>query len=179
VRYELIDVDAQFDLARFGKISPFGRVPVMEVDGTAITESMAMVEFLEEFAPEPPLNYSGAVERAKVREICEAVNSSIHPVQNSSVVSYFLPGLAKAQMRPVRAIWIANNLVKLQPRLWRTSFFAVGDRFTLADIFVAVMYRKGVALGMLPEDHPPFEAHCTFLLSQPEIRDSSPLLPYG
>lgn len=175
VPYELVDLDAGVDKRHFAAISPFGRVPVMELDGVALTESMAMVELLEECAPAVPLNYAEPLARAKVREVCEAVNSSIHPVQNSSVVRYFRPDLDKDRMKPIRAHWIETNLTRLQPRLWQASQFAVGDRFTLADIFLAVIYRKGVALGMAPSACARFEEHWFYLLSQPAIRGSCPL----
>jgi glutathione S-transferase len=175
VQYELVDLGNPSDRRRFDEISPFGRIPVMEIGGVPLSESMAMVEFLEDYAPAIPLNYAEVVSRARVREVCEAVNSSIHPVQNSSVIKQFRPEWSKQDMKPFRAGWIGPNLEKLRPRLWRTSRFAVGDRFTLADIFVAVIYRKGVDLGMTPDAYPHFEDHWRFLLSHPDIRGSCPV----
>jgi glutathione S-transferase len=174
-QYELVDLAEPFDAQHFARISPFGRVPVMEVAGTPLTESMAMVELIEELVPAPPLTYADALGRAQVREVCEAVNSSIHPVQNSSVIRYLWPGLAKEEIRPIRAEWIASNLAKLAPRLWQASAFAVGDRFTLADIFVGAIYRKGIELGMAPSALSQLEDHWLFLLSHPAIRDSCPI----
>jgi glutathione S-transferase len=147
----------------------------MELDGTALTESMAMVELLEEIAPSPPLNYSTPLARAQVREACEAVNSSIHPVQNSSVVRHFRPDLSKNEMRPIRANWIASNLDKLKVRLWQSSSFAVGQQFTFADIFVAAIFRKGLELGIQRGALSSFETHWSFLMSHPTIRASCPL----
>lgn len=166
--------NANHDAARFAALSPFGRVPLMEIDGQPLSESMAMLEWLEEVAPTPALTYTSAFARARVREACEAVNASIHPVQNSSVVAYFQPDWSKAQMRPVRAHWIGSNLAKLQSRLWQESGFAVGGQFTMADILLAVMYRKGVALGMLPDAYPAYEAHWQLLMAQEAIRASCP-----
>lgn len=80
--HALVDIYSQHDEIHFKGISPFGRVPVMEVDGTPLTESMAMLELLEETTPTRPLNYTTPLLRAQVREVSEAVNSSIHPVQN-------------------------------------------------------------------------------------------------
>jgi glutathione S-transferase len=179
VQYALLDPDSPSERRRFDEISPFGRVPVMEIGGVPLSESMAMVEFLEDYVPAVPLNYADTVARARVREACEAVNSSIHPVQNSAVIHHFRPDWSKQDMKPFRADWIGTNLQKLRPRLWRTSRFAVGDRFTLADIFVAVIYRKGVALGMAPDAFPHFEDHWRFLLSQPDIRGSCPATLLG
>lgn len=175
VPYELVDLDQSYDEAHFLGISPFGRVPVMELDGTPLTESMAMVELLEEISPSPPLNYADSLARSRVREVCEAVNSSIHPVQNSSVIEHFRPDWSKDQMRIVRASWIGSNLERLQARLWLHSGFAVGSAFTLADIFVAAIFRKGVELGIEPPSLPAFANHWSFLMSQTAVRASCPL----
>lgn len=77
-------------------------------------------------------------------------------------------------MRPVRARWIATNLAKLAPRLWQDSGFVVGTQFTMADIFVAVIYRKGVALGIAADALPRFEAHWQFLLGHEAIKACCP-----
>lgn len=175
VQYELVDLDGPHHEQQLSAMSPFRRVPVMEIDGTALTESMAMIELLEEVAPSPPLNYATSLIRAQVREVCEAVNSSIHPVQNSSVVSHFRPELSKEEMRPIRADWIASNLLKLQTRLWKASGFAIGNQFTFADIFVAAIFRKGRELGIQTETLGAFEMHWEFLMSYPVIRTSCPL----
>lgn len=175
VDYALVDIDKQYDEVHFKSISPFGRVPVMEVDGTPLTESMAMLELLEETTPSHLLNYTTPFLRAQVREVSEAVNSSIHPVQNSSVIRYFQPGWTKDDMRPMRANWIAANLAKLQPRLWLGSKFAVGQHFTFADILVAVIFNKGIALGVDPGTLTRFEEHWTHLMRDDEIRLSCPL----
>lgn len=110
-----------------------------------------------------------------MREICEAVNSSIHPVQNSGVIRHFRPEWSKNDMRPVRAGWIATNLEKLAPLLWRESRFAVGDRFTLADILVAVIFDKGRALGIAAGRLAHFERHWVHLMSDAAIRASCPM----
>lgn len=172
VSYELIDLDRPFDAVRFAAASPFGRSPVMEVDGRPLSESMAMLELIEELHPEPPLTCADPWLRARVREVCEAINSSIHPVQNSSVVGRLRPDWDKAAMRPFRREWIAENLNALAPKLWRESGYAVGERFSLADILVAVMARKARALG--GDALPAFEHHWQHLMAQPAVASSCP-----
>lgn len=176
VPFDLVNLSGAHDENHLRSISPFGRVPILEINGTALSESMAMVELLEEIYLSRPLNYTEPLARAHVREICEAVNSSIHPVQNSSVVKHFLPSLSKNEMQFMRANWIANNLEKLQTRLWQGSNFAVGEQFTLADIFIASIFRKGVTIGIQKGALELFESHWTFLMSHPEIRRCCPLL---
>jgi glutathione S-transferase len=67
VAYELISIDADTSQSALDGIGPFGRVPVMELNGAPLTASMAMVELLEELAPATPLNHSTPFARAQVR----------------------------------------------------------------------------------------------------------------
>jgi maleylacetoacetate isomerase len=173
--YVLVDPGDVLEAARFLAMSPFGRVPVLEIDGVPLTESMAIVELLEELSPLPPLNYEDPFARARVREICEAVNASIHPVQTSSAIHYLRPEWSRDEMRPRRAEWIATHLSKLEPRLWLESSYATGPAFTLADIFVAAIFQKGVSLGVAPSALPRFASHWSFLMSTPAIADSCPM----
>ncbi|MFZ6743872.1 glutathione S-transferase family protein [Undibacterium sp. JH2W] len=175
VDYERIDVGLGDVGDQVRLLNPFARVPVMEVDGVALSESMAMAEFIEEIAPSPALQYQAAFARAQVREICEAVNSSIHPQQNGSTVRFFHPDWSREQMRPLRAKWLLMNLQKLQSRLWLGSQFAVGTQFTQADIFVAIIYRKAVDLGVAVTDLPDYEHYWKFLMSHESIRRSCPV----
>lgn len=174
IPYELVDVECSADVSEFKAHSPFGRVPLLIVDGQPLSESMAISEFIEEVAPSPPMLGSSSLERAHVREICEAINASIHPVQNSSVVRYFQPTWTKDEMRPVRAEWVAQGLARLQSRLWKSSAYVVGERFSLADIFVAIMYKKAIALGARPSVLSLFASHWSHLMAQPAIRNSCP-----
>ncbi|MFZ6720685.1 glutathione S-transferase family protein [Undibacterium sp. Ji49W] len=175
VPYERIDVGLTQVGEHVTQHSPFARVPLMEIDGTPLSESMAMAEFIEELVPNPPLQYTETFARAQVREICEAVNSSIHPQQNGSTVRYFHPEWSREQMKPARANWLNINLQKLQSRLWRSSQFAVGTDFTQADIFVSIIYRKAVDLGVPITDLPQYEKHWQFLMSHEAIRASCPV----
>jgi len=155
VSYALVDLDQPHDAAHFASISPFGRIPVIEIEGIALTESMAIVELLEELHPSPPLNASDPTTRARVREVYETVNSSIHPVQNGGVVRHFRPELSGPEVRQVRADWIASNLLKVESWLWLNTGFAIGSSFSLPDIFVAAIFQKGLSLGINP---PNFQA---------------------
>ncbi len=176
VPFQSIDIDATDNTAAFKAISPFGRVPVLVVDQQSLTESMAIAEYLEEIQPDPSLMPKHPFERAQVREICEGINSSIHPVQNSSVLRAIQPSWSREAVRQFRSNWIDTNLEKLRPLLWRSSSFAVGSQFTIADIFVAVMHCKGLSLGANVTESSPYEAHWEYLMSQPAIAASCPAI---
>jgi glutathione S-transferase len=158
----------------YGKINPLMRVPSLIVDREPVSESMAMIELLEEICPKPAVLPYLWWDRAKVREICEIINATIHPVQSSKVAGFFIPGISKSDMKPYRANWIGKNLKLLEPLLFRKSQFAYGDTFSAADIFVAPIFRKGLELGLTASDYPAYLNHLKHCFSFEEIRLSCP-----
>ena len=136
---------------------------------------MVMVGFLEENFKTNPLLPKDPLQKAEIRQICEIVNSTIHPMQNSKVVGFFKPGLDKQAKTEIRARWIGKNLNTLSSYLWKQSRFVAGTQFSLADIFVAVIYIKGISLGLNRIDYPEFESHWSFLLSDPSISNCCPI----
>ncbi len=158
----------------YRKINPLLRVPSLIVDAKPLSESVAMIEFLDEAYPKPSVFPKSLWDRAKVREICEIVNATIHPVQNSKAAGFFIPGISKTEIRPYRARWIGENLKLLEPLLFQTSSFTYGETFTASDVFVAPMFRKGLELGMDATELPKFVAHMQHCFSIDEIRQACP-----
>ncbi|WCE32413.1 glutathione S-transferase family protein [Vibrio sp. SCSIO 43137] len=148
--YERVEVDDLQPGSHFRSINPFGYVPAISLDGYLIAESMAIAECVEELYPLPVLFGDNWQQRALTREICEYVNSTIHAPQNRSVLSALRPELADTAKRVLRGEWISAKLEILKPKLWKESNFAVGNRFSLADIFVATIYKKAIQHGAAP-----------------------------
>ncbi|WP_135467565.1 maleylacetoacetate isomerase [Crenalkalicoccus roseus] len=74
--------------AAYLRLNPQGLVPALELDdGTVLTQSLAIVEYLEETHPEPPLLPREAVARARVRAFAQAIAAEIHAVQNLKVLN--------------------------------------------------------------------------------------------
>ncbi|HMK72620.1 MAG TPA: maleylacetoacetate isomerase [Myxococcaceae bacterium] len=115
-------------------------VPLLEVeDGGQVrrlAQSMAILEYLDERWPDPPLLPADRFIRAQVRQAAEIVNSGIQPYQNSSVQRYVkheLHGDEKAWTRR----FLAHGLTALEVLLRTTSGkYAVGDQVTLADLYL-------------------------------------------
>lgn len=79
--------------ADFLELNPQGLVPAMILDdGTVLTQSLAMIEYLDEVHPEPALLPKDPVRRAKVRAFAEAIACDIHPVQNLKVLQALRAG---------------------------------------------------------------------------------------
>jgi maleylacetoacetate isomerase len=119
--------------------NPMQQVPVLELEvgGVVqrITQSLAIVEYLDEAFPAPPLMPAHALERARVRELAEVVNSGIQPLHNSGVLAHLAHAATDADQQAWGRHFIARGLAALEAlAAARAGSFLVGDAVTLADI---------------------------------------------
>lgn len=119
--------------------NPQGLVPMVEADGLTLTQSLAILEWLEEEHPEPPLLPPDAAGRARVRSLALIVAADIHPIQNLRVLRYLTRNLGHTQEEvfAFAAHWVREGLTALESRLEReaeTGRFCHGDQPGLADV---------------------------------------------
>ena len=69
------------------KLNPQGLVPALDVDGKVLTQSLAICEYLDEMAPEPPLLPGDALARARIRAFAQVIACDIHPIQNLKILN--------------------------------------------------------------------------------------------
>lgn len=174
--FQKIDVASLKADGTYAQINPFGYVPTLKVDQDYIAESVAIIEFLEELYPHPSLLPGSALQRAQIREVCEFVNATIHPAQNRSILNFLRPDLEPTSMQALRANWLHKSLSQLQSRLWKNSAFAVGSLFSQADIFVALMYRRALSQGVVPESLPDYGPYLDCIFKDPLIKNSAPFV---
>ena len=79
-------LEAEHAKAEFKSLNPQGLVPALVADGQVLTQSTAILEWLEDAYPERPLLPSDPIEKAKVRAFCAAIGCDIHPIQNLRVM---------------------------------------------------------------------------------------------
>ena len=108
---------------------------------TVVTQSLAIIEYLEETQPEPPLLPRDAADRAYVRSIALAIACDIHPLNNLRVLRYLVKtlGVSEDQKNAWYRHWVEQGLASLEARLvaeGRTGRFALGDVVTLADVVI-------------------------------------------
>jgi maleylpyruvate isomerase len=128
--------------ASFDIVNPLRQVPVLEIDAGSdrsprqLTQSMAIIEYLEEVFPSPALLPADRWLRARVRQLAEVVNSGIQPLQNLAVqrhVSEALSGDGAAFSRH----FVALGLRMLERMAGETAGrFLVGDAVSLADVYL-------------------------------------------
>lgn len=129
------DPDSPEHLAR----NPMGYVPALEIidGGTTycLTESMAIIEWLEEKFPRSPLFPGDAFQRARIRQLCETINSGTQPLQNLNVLQHFSSD--PEEQKKWAQYWIRKGLHAYE-QLARggAGRFSVGDTLTAADLFL-------------------------------------------
>lgn len=135
-------------------------VPMLETDaGERLTQSLAILEYLEETHPNPPLLPADAADRARVRALALSVACEIHPLNNLRVLKYLVKdmGLSEEQKNQWYAHWVRQGLEAFDKALAAgpQGRFCHGDQVTLADcVLVPQIFnaqRFAVPLDGLPQ----------------------------
>jgi maleylacetoacetate isomerase len=138
--YEQVPIDLRAGAQRapeFLAINPQGLVPVLEDEGVRLTQSLPILNYLEERYPEPALLPKDAAGRATSRAIAVAIACEIHPLNNLRVLQYLERelGLGEAQRLAWYSHWMAEGLGAIEAMLVRSGgTFCVGDAPSLADV---------------------------------------------
>ena len=121
------------------KLNPEGLVPMLVTDGLALSQSLAIIEYLDETHPAPSFLPKTPAARARVRSLAQVVACDIHPINNARVLKYLTDelGIGEAQLADWYRHWIDLGLDSLEARLGRereTAKFCHGGTPGLADI---------------------------------------------
>jgi maleylacetoacetate isomerase/maleylpyruvate isomerase len=121
----------------YGAVNPQALLPTLEDGGRLLTQSLAILEYLEETHPAPPLLPKDPFERARVRSLAMLVACEIHPVNNLRVLQHLKRALGQSeeQVNAWYRHWIGDGLAKLEADLARpgTGTYCHGNLPTLAD----------------------------------------------
>jgi len=123
----------------YREVNPQGLVPALDDSGSVLIQSLAIIEYLDETYPDPPLLPASAVDRARVRALADIVACDIHPIDNLRVLRYLRRPLGHddAAIAAWFNHWIAEGFAALEGLLGadpRTGAFCHGDTPGLADI---------------------------------------------
>ena len=139
--YEMVAIHLTKDggrqhTAEFRAVNPQARVPALELSsGEVLTQSLAIIEYLDEIHPEPPLLPTDALERAKSRAIAQMIACDIHPLNNLIALQYLKRQLKHEQgdIDTWYHHWITEGFAALESKL-ASGPYACGAQVTIADI---------------------------------------------
>ena len=120
----------------FRAVNPQGRLPALALDnGDILTQSLAIVEYLDETHPKPPLLPADPVERAKVRALADLIACDIHPLNNLIALQYLRRELKHEQgaIDTWYHHWIVQGFAALEAML-KPGPYSFGREVTLADV---------------------------------------------
>lgn len=144
---------------KFHKLNPQQRVPVLVDGGVPVTQSIAILEYLEEIHPNPPLLPGDTVDRAWVRSLALMIACDIHPLNNVGVLKLLESEFGADEVKKRKWIhhWVGQGFKALEEILAkdpRVKSYCFGDKVTIADIcLVPQVYnavRFGVDMGAYP-----------------------------
>jgi maleylpyruvate isomerase len=145
--------------ANYVKMNPSGLVPTFQDDYITLTQSMAILEYLEDEYPEVPLLPKDAAGRARVRELAQIVACDIHPVNNLRVLRYLVNdlGLSEEVKTQWYRHWLLGGLDVLEKHLARDPSagpLCHGYLPTIADCFLVPQVfnaqRQGADIAAYP-----------------------------
>ena len=155
----------------YREINAQGLVPALADDRGVFSQSLAIIEYLDERYPEPPLLPRAAEARARVRGIALSIACDIHPLDNLRVLQYLTGtlGVSEQARDDWYRHWIDRGLSALETQLVRepdTGAFCHGDAPTLADVVLVPQLANARRLPMPLEAFPRLlriEAACNAL----------------
>lgn len=124
-------------LAAYAEVSADRLVPALETDGQILSQSMAIIEYLDETHPQPPLLPPDSLGRARVRALAQSIACEIHPLNNLRVLKYLVRDLKveeEAKNTWYRH-WVREGLEAFERQLAQgpVSTYCYGHTPTLAD----------------------------------------------
>src|SRR3569833_776964 len=184
IRYESACVDLRPNVsaqrtAEFLAVTPQGLVPVLQHEGTTFTQSLAIIEYLDELYPHPPFLPASPADRAHVRAMALTVACDIHPLNNSRVLCFLrvLFVLVVALVFVWYSHWIGTGVRSLEveaKRLTGDGRYMFGKSVTLADIYIVPQMYNARRFKCDLEPYPTLRCICAHLESLPAFANAVP-----
>jgi maleylpyruvate isomerase len=165
--------------AAFLKLNPVGLVPALEENGQVLTQSLAIIEYLDETHPEPAFLPKEPLQRARVRALALSIVCDIHPINNTRVVGYLEKqlGLDQAARDTWTRHWIDTGFRALEQQLSAskdTGRFCHGDRPGLADICLVPQVANAARVNTDMAPYPTIVRIVATCLALPEFQKAQP-----
>ena len=163
--------------AAYLEMNPQGLVPLLVVGDKRLSQSLAIIEYLEERHPLPPLLPAGAEERAWVRSIALAIACDIHPIDNLRVLQYLKHKLDIDEPRRDEWYrhWIREGFGPIEAQLAaRAGPYCAGEAPTLADVCLVPQVFNAQRLDVDLAPYPRIRAVHAACMQHPAFVDAQP-----
>jgi maleylpyruvate isomerase len=164
--------------ADYAAINPQGLVPALETHGTTLTQSPAILEWLEERFPTPPLLPATPGDRVIIRAMVALVCCDMHPLNNLRVLNALRKdfGASEAKLSRWIAHWIETGFAALEQLVARHgSGFAFGDAPTLADCCIVPQAYSAQRFGISLKPYPAIASSVESCQKLHEFEDADPV----
>ena len=138
-------------------IAPQGLVPALDTGAGVLTQSLAIIEWLEECFPAPPLLPSDPMARAQVRAMAQLIACDIHPINNLRILKALKADFGASQDDVDAWVrrWIAEGFAALEKEVARHGRgHAHGATVTMADVLLVPQWYNGERFGLDPAPYP-------------------------
>ena len=161
--------------ATYAAVNPQQRVPAFDTGDAILIQSPAILEYLDEVYPEPPLLPMGAVNRAQVRAIASLIACDIHPLNNSGTLAYLKNRLGHDQAAADEwyAHWVREGFDAIESLLGPGPY-AFGSRITLADIYLVPQVFNARRFNVSLEAYPKIAAVEAACADHKAFQDAAP-----
>jgi maleylacetoacetate isomerase len=184
VPYETVNVDLRAPTndqqkPDYRSINPQALVPALSVEDTTIAQSLAIIEYLDETHPDPPLMPRSPVNRARVRAMALAIACDMHPLNNLRVLTYLRSPLGHDEdtINDWYRHWIAVGFSGLEQEARRATGdgrHMFGQSVTVADIYLVPQMFNARRFKCDLERYPTLRAISAHLESLPAFAKAAP-----
>ncbi len=164
--------------AEFAAMSADKLVPVLEDGGNQLSQSLAIMEYLDEVYPDPALLPADPLARARVRALALSVACDIHPLNNLRVLKYLVRELkvSEESKNEWYRHWCREGLMAVDRQLerWGSKRYCVGDAPTLADCCLVPQVFNALRFDVSLQEMPHVRAVFDLCMQHPAFQAADP-----
>lgn len=182
IDHELVPIDlfgGEQKHEGFLEHSPEGLVPTLSLEGQVVSQSMAILEYLEETHPQPAILPEDSIDRAYVRALAQTVVSDMHPLNNLRVYKYLMSDMGVDETGKLTWYhhWLAQGFNSIEKRLAghpKTGQCCLGNTPTIADLCLIPQVYNANRFEFSLDDYPTIRRINEHCLSLPAFANASP-----
>jgi maleylacetoacetate isomerase len=179
VEVDLRTAASEQNKPEYRAVNPQGLIPALVIGDTAITQSLAIIEYLDEVYPEPPLLPRAPVDRARVRAMALAVACDMHPLNNLRILNYLRASLGQDEdtVNTWYRHWIAVGFSGLEQDARRATGdgrYMFGSSVTIADVYIVPQMYNARRFKCDIEPYPTLRSICAHLESIAAFAKAAP-----